>query len=85
MLEEAREAKVGDLDLAVLHTVGVTSQQDVARVEVAVDDALRVQVVHCLCDLPHQHRCVPLGVEALVHDLLQHLAARDKLRASNVT
>ena len=80
VLEEARETEICDLDLAVLHVLGITGQQNVPRVQVAVHDSLRVQVIHCLSDLPHQHRRVSLGVEALVHNLLQHLAARDVLR-----
>ena len=79
VLEEARETKICDFDLAVLHVFGIPGQQNVSRVQVAMHDSLRVQVVHCLRDLPHQHCRVSFGVEALVYNLLQHLAARDVL------
>src|SRR5262249_59771468 len=64
------QAEVGDLGRTVLH------QQDVVRLEVAVDHALAVGVVHGLGQLPHEHGGVA-GQLGRAGNLLVQAAAVD--------
>jgi hypothetical protein len=76
--QDAREAEVGQLDVRV---VGVRGEQDVLRLDVAVDDALGVQVLERLQQLEHDLGRVALGEGLLGNDAVEQLAAL--LRASS--
>mmetsp|Transcript_86935 Transcript_86935/g.261154 ORF Transcript_86935/g.261154 Transcript_86935/m.261154 type:complete len:409 (-) Transcript_86935:277-1503(-) len=75
--ERDRQPEVADLDRQVA-LVG-RRQQQVLGLEVAVADALRVEPRDSLSDLLHQDRRLLLTVGAVLHQLLEELAARHEL------
>jgi hypothetical protein len=62
-----------------IHVIGVADKKDVFRLEVTVDDALRVQVLHGLQELLHEQLGVGLRIILLLYDALKELPAPHEL------
>mmetsp|Transcript_41282 Transcript_41282/g.102334 ORF Transcript_41282/g.102334 Transcript_41282/m.102334 type:complete len:327 (-) Transcript_41282:45-1025(-) len=70
------QPEVGQLDRRIGRRRGV---EQVLRLEVAVADVVRVQVLQRVRDLPHALGRILLGIRATRDDAVEELAARDEL------